>query len=67
MGNYVQVFDLKELKTGDIIKHKSGDKSYVVTVNYGARVTAVTTVDVTNPVEWDVLRSTNSPRSPEQQ
>lgn len=45
---------LSQLKTGDIIRnHMTGGKSYVITANYGNRVTAVCTVDVTNPDEWE--------------
>lgn len=43
----------KSLRPGDLIRHKSGNESYVVTANDGTRVTAVRTVDVTNPAEWD--------------
>lgn len=41
------------LKPGDLIRHKTGSEAYVVTANYGTRVTAVRTADVTNPAEWD--------------
>ena len=55
--------DFLTLNTGDIVKHKlSGDtfedwkkNSYVVTANYGGRITAVRTVDITNPGEWDLI------------
>jgi len=48
---------LDELKVGDIIRHKSGGKSLLVESHYGNRVTAVRTVDVQNPIEWDVLKA----------
>lgn len=58
------------LDAGDIIR-PSGPaiKSYVVTGNYGDRVTAVRTVDVTNPNEWDLMlkvteRTTSSGEKP---
>ena len=46
------VGSIAELKVGDIIRHVGGSEAYVVTAHYGARVTAVRTVDVTNPNEW---------------
>src|SRR5688500_16908165 len=57
-----QKSDMKEeqfmnLNTGDIIKHKSSESTYVVTANYGSRVTAVRTVDLTNPNEWELVLS----------
>jgi len=59
----MNAYELVNLTTGDIIKHKSADNtleswmknSYVVTANYGSRVTAVRTVDITNPGEWDLI------------
>jgi len=47
----------KSLRTGDIVSHKSKYDIgiYVVTANYGNRVTAVRTVDITNPYEWDLI------------
>ena len=54
---YKDVENLDELKRGDIIIHKRDrSKSYVVCSNYGDRITAVVTADVTNPSEWQVLR-----------
>lgn len=47
------------LKTGDIIKNQGNDLPVVVMVNYGDRVTAVQTFDVTNPQEWDILGTAN--------
>ena len=48
--------DFKSLKVGDLIQHKAADsRALVVTGNYGDHVTAVRTVDVTNPIEWDIL------------
>ena len=48
--------EMKDLRDGDVVAHRSGGKAYIVTGNYGGRVTAVRTVDITNPIEWD-LRS----------
>lgn len=37
------------------MKHHSDSRTFVVTGNYGGRVTAVATVDITNPPEWKVV------------
>ena len=48
--------EMKHLRIGDVIRHKSlGSKQYVVTANFGDRVTAVHSIDVTNPIEWDIV------------
>jgi len=47
------------LERGDIVKNQSNDKTYVVTANYGERVTAVATVDMTNPDEWELVLKAN--------
>lgn len=47
--------DFKRLDRGAIVRHKSLGDSYVVTANYGDRVTAVRSVDLTNPDEWEVV------------
>lgn len=48
--------DFNTLKRGDIIRNKGSKNSYVVASNYGNRATAVNTVDVTNKIEWKVLK-----------
>mgnify|MGYP001560911605 CR=1 FL=1 len=45
----------KNLQRGDIVRHKEFEQTYVVTENYKGRVTAVTSVDITNPSEWELL------------
>lgn len=50
---------LAELQPGDIIRHKCGSDAYVVTANYGGRVTAVRSQDVTCAGEWLVMRDRN--------
>lgn len=52
MGNYKPVERFNQLPRGTIIRHRTSDQTYVVTANYGSRVTAVANVDVTNPSEW---------------
>jgi hypothetical protein len=44
--------ELQHLKRGDVVRHVQTDRTYVVTGNYGTHVTAVESVDITNPVEW---------------
>ena len=46
--------EMKGLSIGDIIRGKLSGTPYIVTANYGDHVTAVKTVDVTNPSEWDL-------------
>lgn len=47
--------ELKRLERGDIVKHVGDPTVYVVTANYGERVTATSTVDITNPPEWEIV------------
>jgi hypothetical protein len=48
---------ISKLTPGDVIKHISkNSKPFVVTCNYGTRVTAVASVDITNASEWEVLK-----------
>ena len=45
----------RALNQGDIIEYKMRSETYVVTMAFEDRVTAVTSVDVTNPDEWDLV------------
>lgn len=50
------------LAPGQVVRGKSIGQGYIVTGNYGTHVTAVRTVDLTNPDEWDlVVVSTSTP------
>lgn len=51
--------EFKNLKRGAIVRHESQARyeSYVVTANYGKRVTAVRTADMTNPSEWEIVKN----------
>jgi hypothetical protein len=51
----MNIKDFNQLDRGDIIRHKSGGDTYLVNSNYGHRVTAVTTKDLTNPDEWELI------------
>ena len=49
--------DLKRLLPGDLVRNKvRGSLAFVVTENHGDTVTAVRTVLLTNPIEWDVVQ-----------
>jgi Rieske Fe-S protein len=48
--------ELKALGPGDIVMAAGGEQAVVITANYGDRVTAVRTFDLTNPSEWVVVR-----------
>lgn len=45
----------KSLDVGDIVRGRVSGVSYVVTGNYGGRVTAVRTAEITNPDEWELI------------
>lgn len=47
--------EFKHLNTGDVVGSKMSGVSYVVMNNYGDRVTAVRSLDMTNPNEFDLL------------
>lgn len=51
------VKDIASLERGMIIRHvpTTLGSHWIVTGNYDSHVTAVDTVDVTNPEEWEVL------------
>lgn len=46
--------EFERLNVGDVVRGASSREAYIVTANYGRRVTAVRTVDMTNPSEWEV-------------
>ena len=48
--------EFRELKRGDTVRHVSSAASYVVDANYGGRVTAMRTIDMTNPSEWERVK-----------
>jgi len=47
--------EMADLKRGDLVRHQGNGRSCVVTSNYGNRVTAVDSFDITNPDEWDIV------------
>lgn len=46
---------MKHLQRGDIVQPHGDSRTFVVTANYGGRVTAVASVDMTNPTEWELV------------
>ena len=50
------------LQPGDLILSKSGERSLIVTGNYGNKVTAIMTIDITNPEEWQLILHTRMRR-----
>ena len=46
---------MRKLQVGDLVRGKLSGMTFVVTGNYGDRVTAVKTVDMTNPEEWEIV------------
>jgi hypothetical protein len=47
--------EFSALTPGQIVKSAFNGLAYIVTGNYGDRVTAVRTVDLTNPDEWTLV------------
>jgi hypothetical protein len=47
--------DFQSLQPGDLVRGLVSGQVFVVTGNYGTHVTAVRTVDLTNPSEWDIV------------
>ena len=47
--------DFSKLAVGDIVRHRLANSRFVVTANYGGRVTAVQTADITSPSEWALV------------
>lgn len=47
----------KNLKPGDVVKNTLSGNRFMVHSNYGDRVTAVQTADLTNPSEWELTYS----------
>lgn len=54
---YHPVQSIRELDSGDIVRHRGSGTVYVVTANNGHSATAVKTIDISNAPEWEVLRA----------
>jgi len=55
--------EFENLQAGDIVRGKFSAESYIVTANFKGRVTAVRTVDLTNPEEWELIQKATQPDS----
>ena len=47
--------EMKNLQPGDVVRPSGSGIGYIVTANYHHRITAVRTVDITNPAEWNLV------------
>jgi hypothetical protein len=47
--------EFKALRQGDVVVSQFNGEYYIVSGNYGDRVTAVMTTDITNPSEWHLV------------
>jgi len=45
----------KLLKRGDLVRHVNDPRIFIVSANYDGRMTAITSVDMTNPSEWELI------------
>jgi hypothetical protein len=53
----MDAFQFDKILPGTLVRHKSNPSDvYVVTQHFGTRITAVRTVDMTNPIEWEIVR-----------
>jgi hypothetical protein len=52
----VPIKAIQELEVGDVIMNLGSINSYVVIHHSGSHATAVRSVDVSNPSEWNVYR-----------
>jgi len=46
-----------DLKEGDIVRGKISGLSFVVTGNYSLHVTAIRSVSITSPEDWELVKS----------
>jgi len=55
--------EFENLQPGDIVRHKIGERSFIVTANYGDHVIAVDTTQLANPEEWTLIQKATEPRA----
>ena len=46
--------EFSRLRPGQIVRSASG-QTWIISANYGQHVTAVQTVDISNPTEWEIV------------
>lgn len=61
MAYYFKPIDhISDLQPGMYVRHKNNTgQTFVISANFGDRATAVQTVDITNPSEWEVFVDDN--------
>ena len=47
--------EFRELKEGDVVRHKMSSQGFIVTGNYGDRKIITRTQFISNPPEWDLV------------
>jgi hypothetical protein len=52
----VRAFFRSLLKPGDLVRGGDFNVAYMVTANYGDHITAVRTVEITRPDDWDLIQ-----------
>ena len=50
------VGEISELETGMVVRNKGSENAYIITANHLQHATAVRTIEITNPSEWEVLK-----------
>ncbi len=54
---------MANLKVGDIIQSKKDSKwAFIVSQNFGERLIAVRTIEITNPTDWELVVPNLVPR-----
>lgn len=54
-GEVRRVQSILELERGDIVRHVDSGNSYVVIANYGEHATAVRSIEISDPTEWEII------------
>jgi hypothetical protein len=47
--------EFENLTARDYVRHKGSGRGYMITNDYGNRKIAVTTIEITNPDEWELV------------
>jgi hypothetical protein len=57
---WLRIKNLRQLQRGNIVRNRGTGQSYVVDSTGGDRVTAVTSIELTSPDEWEVVQQESS-------
>ncbi len=52
----------RDLERGDLVKPLWDDRRFIVTENCGDHVTATSTINMTSPPEWELVRKAHKPK-----